>query len=396
MCTAATPAASGANASSSLGIDPPLHDPIVDGGPRLGDRQPRDQAGGIVLVAPDAADRGAGDQRRRARARRELAGDHVGVDVQRHAAGVRSQAGDHGEVAAGIEDVEQRAVDPLDVADQTEVDRLAARSRDDARGATMRADDAARPGEADRRDTRRAQRRDQIDVEPPGHHHLHDVERCLVRDAPPADQLRLDAEAARQLRRLRSAPVHDDQAKPRGARARDLPGGDGQRRQRQDVAAELDDRQLGIAAYGHGPGSSSEAVSASPSMRFMFWIACPAPPLIRLSVALTTASVREAPAGVPSVKPDLGVVAAGDGRHLGQPVAHEADEGLAGRRHRRRASPRQLHRSRPAAPRSWSPGSRATAAPRPGRTAARAGARRPRPASPGSRACAGARAPCRS
>ena len=35
----------------------------------------------------------------------------------------------------------------------------------------------------------------------------------------------------------------------------------------------------------------------------MFWIACPAPPLIRLSMALTIASVRVAPAAGPSVKP---------------------------------------------------------------------------------------------
>jgi N-acetyl-gamma-glutamyl-phosphate reductase len=45
------------------------------------------------------------------------------------------------------------------------------------------------------------------------------------------------------------------------------------------------------------------AVSGSPSIRFMFWIACPAPPLIRLSVALTMASVRVAPCASPSVKP---------------------------------------------------------------------------------------------
>jgi hypothetical protein len=35
----------------------------------------------------------------------------------------------------------------------------------------------------------------------------------------------------------------------------------------------------------------------------MFWIACPAPPLIRLSLALTMASVRFPEAGGPSVKP---------------------------------------------------------------------------------------------
>ena len=110
-------------------------------------------------------------------------------------------------------------------------------------------------------------------------------------------------EPPRQLGRLRPAAVHDDEARaPRRARAAISP----RRRTpsagaRQHVAAQLDDDAS--TGYGHGPGSSSDAVSGRPSIRFMFWIACPAPPLIRLSVALTTASVRVAPAGAPSVKP---------------------------------------------------------------------------------------------
>src|SRR5204863_3413366 len=105
------------------------------------------------------------------------------------------------------------------------------------------------------------------------------------------------------------AAVHDQQSAP-GAHARDLGGCVRQRLALEHVASQLDDRVDGTrgpsgGGYGHGPGSSSDAVSATPSIRFMFWIACPAPPLIRLSVALTIASVRvpPSPLGGPSVKP---------------------------------------------------------------------------------------------
>src|SRR4029077_9337501 len=93
-------------------------------------------------------------------------------------------------------------------------------------------------------------------------------------------------------------PAVDDHQAAARSRAGDV-GGDGrQRGVRQHVAPQLDD-----GVYGHGPGSSSDAVSSSPSIRFMFWIAWPAPPLIRLSVALTIARVRVPPCASPSVKP---------------------------------------------------------------------------------------------
>ncbi len=92
--------------------------------------------------------------------------------------------------------------------------------------------------------------------------------------------------------------------------ARDLGGRVRQRLPLEHVAPQFDDRVDGTRhsigeGYGHGPGSSSDAVSATPSIRFMFWIAWPAPPLIRLSVALTIASVLFPvdAAGAPSVKP---------------------------------------------------------------------------------------------
>ena len=48
------------------------------------------------------------------------------------------------------------------------------------------------------------------------------------------------------------------------------------------------------AAVGHGypPTSSSVVRSSQPSIRFIDWIACPAPPLIRLSVTLKHATTR--------------------------------------------------------------------------------------------------------
>ena len=155
---------------------------------------------------------------------------------------------------------------------------------------------------------RAAQGGHQIDVEPAGDHHLHHVERGRVGDPPPADQARLQPQACRQRRHLRPAAVDDDQP-PRRAPPRAMSRGDrGQRGALQHVATQLDDgatagRRRG--RYGHGPGSSSDIVSGRPSIRFMFWIAWPAPPLIRLSVALTTASVRvgDRRLDAPSVKP---------------------------------------------------------------------------------------------
>src|SRR4029078_10860810 len=96
-----------------------------------------------------------------------------------------------------------------------------------------------------------------------------------------------------QRRRLRAAAVNDHQPAPASG-AGEVGSDDAERGVRQHVAPQLDDGGDRLV-YGHGPGSTSDAVSGRPSIRFMFWIACPAPPLIRLSVALTIARVRFPP-----------------------------------------------------------------------------------------------------
>ena len=81
--------------------------------------------------------------------------------------------------------------------------------------------------------------------------------------------------------RLRPAAVDDGDAVPAVDERAQVPRDDVEVRRVDDLAAELQDDGL---HGGHGPGSASEAISSRPSMRFMFWIACPAPPFTRLSV----------------------------------------------------------------------------------------------------------------
>src|SRR5450432_224031 len=282
-----------------LGDHPAGNRAAADGFARLGDGEARQQGRRIVLVPPDATDGGAGDERPGADSRRELAGDDVGVDVEHLTVGAGAQAGDDRQVAGAVEQLEERQIEAVDVAHQPEVDGDTVGAGDGARWTAVGVDEAAGAGEADHRRAGRAQRRDQIDVELPGDDHLQDLEGRRVGDSPAADQTRLDPQAARHLRRLRPAAVNDDQTPPGRACPRDRRRGDGEHRREQHVAAQLYDR----VDYGQGPGSSSEAVSGRPSIRFMFWIAWPAPPLIRLSSALTTASVRDEPAAGPSVNP---------------------------------------------------------------------------------------------
>src|SRR5262249_11796904 len=73
-----------------------------------------------------------------------------------------------------------------------------------------------------------------------------------------------------------------------------------------DFAAELDDDRLGglaaRVAHGQPPGSSSVVRSSSPSLKFIDWIAWPAPPLIKLSVTQEQATTR-LPGSAPSLPP---------------------------------------------------------------------------------------------
>ena len=105
----------------------------------------------------------------------------------------------------------------------------------------------------------------------------------------PATCFGLEAELLRQLGRLRAAAVDDRDA-------RTSVDEDAQVRRQQlrlarpdDLTADLDD---GRASHGQLPVSSRLAFSSSPRMRFMFWIAWPAPPLIKLSIAAKQVTVR--------------------------------------------------------------------------------------------------------
>ncbi len=59
---------------------------------------------------------------------------------------------------------------------------------------------------------------------------------------------------------------------------------------KEDSATPAVKRYRPLAPTGHGDsgGIRSPRVSGSPSIRFMFWIACPAAPFTRLSIADTT------------------------------------------------------------------------------------------------------------
>src|SRR5262249_23251422 len=134
----------------------------------------------------------------------------------------------------------------------------------------------------------------EIDVHLPRHRHLHHLERLRVGDASAGDDLRRLAEALLQIRRLRSTAVHHHHADA-GARERSAVGRD--RRKvgpGDDLAAELHhDRRSGRGVrHGQLPGSSNVRRSSSPSIKFIDWMACPAPPLIKLSLTEKHATTR--------------------------------------------------------------------------------------------------------
>ena len=117
-----------------------------------------------------------------------------------------------------------------------------------------------------------------------------------------------------ELGRLRPAAVHDDDAaRPSRASARDVarrsPASCGRC---DDLAAELMTTSRARRAHGQPPGSSSVSLSSRPSIRFIDWIAWPAPPLIRLSVDREARDDARAVARPrrPSCEADLGVVRA--------------------------------------------------------------------------------------
>src|SRR5262249_54268919 len=145
----------------------------------------------------------------------------------------------------------------------------------------------------------------EVDVHLAGDGHLHDVERGRVGDAATAHLLDLEAEALRELVRLRAAAVDDGDLVVAVDEGANVGGERGRLGAGDDLTADLDDDGdgHGLDGYGHDPRSSSEAFSSTPSMRFMFWIACPAPPLMRLSVTQKQVTVRRSPWSAPTETP---------------------------------------------------------------------------------------------
>ena len=278
MCTAPTPAAERRERLLQLGDHPALDDAVGDRRARLGDGQAREARRRIVHVAPHAAHAGAARPapRRPAAAASWLATTSAlmfsDLAARRRRRGRRSPAGSPGAASASS----SARSKPVDVADR-------ARSRpapppaagDHARRPPVRAHDAARPRAARRpRTPAAAQRRDQIDVELAGDHHLHHVERRRVGDAPAADQPRLDAQPPRQLRRLRPAAVDDDEPRARRrARAGESAATAASAGARQHLAAQLD-RPASTTATAPDPratrsraGPASGSCSGSPARR---------------------------------------------------------------------------------------------------------------------------------
>src|SRR5262249_3187947 len=56
-------------------------------------------------------------------------------------------------------------------------------------------------------------------------------------------------------------------------------------------------------AHGQSPGSLSVSDSSNPIIKLKLWIACPAPPLTRLSSAEKQTTRRERPCAGPRAKP---------------------------------------------------------------------------------------------
>ena len=222
MCTAPTPAASGAKASSSFGIIPPWTVPsaIAARASATVSRARREAGSSLSRRTPPTAVQAT--RAPRLDCGGQLAGDDVGVDVQdlarprrapRHATTGTEPAASSASSSAQSKP-STSPTKPKSTGAPSEPDT-------DARRAPVRADDAARSRQPDGRHARAAQGRARDRRSVAGDDHLHDVQRRRVGDAPAADQARLDPQLARQLGRLRPAAVNDDQPAALGrARAR--------------------------------------------------------------------------------------------------------------------------------------------------------------------------------
>ena len=219
-CTAPTPAASGANASSSLGIMPPWTVPsaIAALASATVSRGMRDDGSSLSRRTPPTAVQATSAPA--ATAAGELAGHDVGVDVEDVPAGVRAQAGDHRQRVAAVERVQQR------------------RGRSRRRRPRGRSRSARRPRPRPRAagGGARGSRRSRPTCRTPGTPSARSAatRSTLTRPATiifmtssvgssvtrrPPTMFGLDAQPLRQRGRLRAAAVHDQQPPP-GARAR--------------------------------------------------------------------------------------------------------------------------------------------------------------------------------
>src|SRR5262249_28308063 len=146
-----------------------------------------------------------------------------------------------------------------------------------------------------------------------GDDHLDDLKGRCVGDPTSGDDLRKLPQLFLKLRRLRPAAVHDEHALPVRLQLGDTRCDGRHGRRGNDLAADLEHDELpsrrgrarcSVApAHGQPPGSSSVKRSSNPSMRFIDWMAWPAPPLMRLSVVPKHATVRWAACTSPGRTP---------------------------------------------------------------------------------------------
>ena len=137
-----------------------------------------------------------------------------------------------------------------DVAHVPEVDGVGPRAGHHLGRALLGLDDArARAVETHRTRTRGDERRAQIDVHLAGDGHLHHVERRVVGDAAAGDDVGRLAESLLEVRRLRSAAVHDDDRRSGGHELREIGGDRREVRPGHDLTAELEDERM-LLAHG--------------------------------------------------------------------------------------------------------------------------------------------------
>jgi len=284
----------------------------------VGHGEAGDARGGIAHVAQHAGDVAHQDEGARVEGDRHLVRHDVGVDVVDGALLVGAEAREDRDVARAGEEADEVGVHAGHVADVAEVDGVGPAAADDARRALDGAHrEGARAVQAHGGGAGGEERGARVHVHLAGDDHLHDLERVGVGDATAGDDLRRLAELLLQVGGLRAAAVHEDDAIAAAPELGRVCRDRRHVRRGDDLAAQLDDdrrvwspfgqsprlRRMLSRAHGQPPGSWSVRRSSRPSMMFIDWIAWPAPPLIRLSVAAKHATSRLPPATSPGCTP---------------------------------------------------------------------------------------------